>query len=111
MTISINSSSGHTRLCLCQLSLGFTVDFERKFMIKSVTMHYSTDQFLLFPPVLLNSFRVNMKISHLRLCPCQLSLGFIVEFGRKLKAKSDKMHYNIDHFLIFIQPLLNFLQS
>ncbi len=87
MTFSIHSSSGHPRLCLCQLSWHFTVEFGRKWMAKSVTMHYSTHwhSYRHYS----NPFKVNMTFSihsssgHPRLCLCQLSWHFTVEFGRK----------------------------
>ncbi len=98
MTCSIHSSSGHPRLCLCQLSWHFTAEFGRKWMAKSVTMHYSTHwhSYRYYS----NSFRVNNKIGinsssgHPIICLCQVSWHFTVEFGRKLTAKSVTMHYS-----------------
>jgi len=96
--IGMHSSAGHPRLCLCQISLGFTVEFGRKWMAKSVTMHYSTPWYLYRNYS--NSFRVNNKIGmhsssgHPWVCLCQTSLGFTVEFGRKWMAKSVTMYYS-----------------
>ncbi len=93
--IGMNSSSGHPRLCLCQLSWHFTVEFGRKWM---AVCHYSTHwhSYRYYS----NSFTVNKKIGmnsssgHPRLCLCQLSWHFTVEFGRKWMAKSVTMHYS-----------------
>ncbi len=96
--IGMHSSSGHPRLCLCQLSLGFTVEVGRKWKSKSVTMHYSTPWHLYRHYS--NSFRVNNKMGmhsssrHPRLCLCQLPWHFTVEFGRKWIAKSVTMHHS-----------------
>ncbi len=108
--ISIHSFSERPCLYLCQLPLGFTVEFWRKWNSKYVTMHYIA---LTIPWHLYrhysNSFRVNMTINiHTssqcpRLCLCLLSRDFTVDFVWKIIAKSVTIHCNIDHSLTFLQ--------
>ncbi len=99
----------NTQESLCQLSLDLTVEFGRKWMPKSVTMHYSTPSHL--DRHYSNSFRVNKKIGmnsssgQPRLCLCQLSWNCTVEFGRKWMPKPVTMHYSTDQFLTFMQSL------